>query len=329
MKVLITGATGFIGSHLTEQLYKKGYDIRVFCRSTSNLKYINHLPIEYVYGDFMDLNSLEAAVKDVDYIYHVAGVVAAKNRKEFFDGNQVSTRNMLSAVIKHNINIKKFIHVSSLAAIGPALDSKHPVDSNTKPPPITTYGESKLAAEVEVLNVMNLIPCTIVRPPAVYGERDIGVLSFFQTMKKSGFAPIIGFGKKLISLVHQDDLVRGIILAGESHNTNGKSYFISSNKFYTWEEIGEVTAKVLGRKRARYIHAPHAVVYVAAAISDFIGRFQKKPPIFDFEKGKDITQPFWICSVIDSKNDFGYEQQITVEEGVERTINWYTKEGWL
>lgn len=329
MKVLITGATGFIGSHLAELLFKKGYEISVLTRKNSNNKYISHLPIEYKIADFMVPESLTEAVSGVDYIYHVAGVVAAKTSKEFFDGNQIATRNLLEAVITHNPNLKKFIHVSSLAAIGPALDANSAVDSKTIPHPITTYGKSKLAAEEEVLSRMSKIPCTIVRPPAVYGERDIGVYSFFQAMQKSGFAPIIGFDKKLVSLVHQADLVNGIVMAGESQNSIGKGYFISSERYYSWEEVGEVTAKIIGRKKSRYIRVPHLVVFAAAAVSDFVGRFQKKPPIFDFEKGKDITQQFWICSVLEAKTDFGYSQEISLENGIERTMRWYKENGWL
>ena len=169
---------------------------------------------------------------------------------------------------------------------------------------------------------------TIVRPPAVYGPRDVEILKFFQVAGR-GFAPLIGFDRKLVSLVHVEDLVRGFIQAGESPRAEGETYFISSEQFYTWEHVGEVTAKVFGRARARHLRLPHALVFAAAGISGFLGRFQKKPPVFNFEKGRDITRRYWLCSVDKAREHFGYRQLMTIEQGVAQTVAWYQKEGWL
>jgi nucleoside-diphosphate-sugar epimerase len=328
MKVLITGATGFIGSHLAELLHVRGLDLKALTRPTSDTRYIKALPIEYASGSLGDVESLRTAVEGVDYIFHVAGVVAAKNRKGFFEGNQLATRNLLEAAARYNPNLTRFVHVSSLAAVGPAGDASRPVDESTPFRPITTYGESKAAAEEEVMRRKGDLPVTIVRPPAVYGPRDVGVYTFFQTVAK-GFKPLIGFGPKVVSLVHVEDLVRGIAGAGLSDNTVGESYFIGSEEFYTWEQVGEIAAQALGRRMALNLRVPHAVIFAAAGVSDFLGRFRKKPPIFDFEKGKDITQPFWICSVEKAMRDFGYRQQVAIDAGVASTVDWYRAQGWL
>ena len=328
MKALITGATGFIGSHLAEHLLARGYEVRAVLRPTSDKKYIQHLPLEYVNGGFSDAESLREAVEGVDVIYHVAGVVASKDRKGFFEGNQLATRNLLEAVRRYNPELKRFIHVSSQAAVGPSVSPDTPVDESAPLKPITTYGESKAAAEKEVLAAMNDIPCTIVRPPAVYGPRDVGVYSFFQVTRR-GFSPLIGFDKKLVSLVHVGDLVRGFIEAGESERGVGETYFISSEQFYTWQEVGEITAKVLGKQRARFLRVPHSLVFAAAGISGFLSRFQKKPAILDFEKGRDLTRAYWICSVSKATEHFGYHQQISLEKGITETIAWYREQGWL
>lgn len=328
MKVLITGATGFIGSHLAELLHAQGHELKALTRATSDIRYIRSLPIEYTSGSLSDPESLRGAVEGVDYIFHVAGVVAAKNRKAFFDGNQIATRNLLEAAARYNPGLTRFVHVSSLAAVGPAPNESAPVDERTPFHPITTYGESKAAAEQEVMQRAGDLPVTITRPPAVYGPRDIGVYSFFQTVAK-GFKPLIGFGRKVVSLVHVEDLVRGIAEAGMSEQTIGQAYFISSEEFYTWERVGELAAQALGKRRALNLRVPHGVIFAAAGVSDVIGRFRTKPPIFDFEKGKDITQPFWICSVDKARHDFGYRQQVSIEAGVASTVNWYKAEGWL
>lgn len=328
MKALITGATGFIGSHLAEHLHAKGYDLRVMVRGASNTRYIKHLPLEYASADFNDPESLRRAVSEVDYIYHVAGATAARNRAGFFEGNQVATLNLLEAVKDANPGLKRLIHVSSQAAAGPASSPEQPVDESAPLRPITTYGESKAAAEREVIARMGDLPLTIVRPPAVYGQRDAEIFKFFQVVAK-GIAPLIGFDRKLVSLVHVEDLVRGFVLAGESPRGEGETYFISSEEFYTWENVGAITARIFGRERAMNLRVPHSLVFVAAGISGFFGRFQKKPPVFNFEKGRDITRPYWLCSVEKAKDHLGYRQLVSIEEGVARTVAWYRDQGWL
>ena len=328
MKAFITGATGFIGSHLAEQLHEKGYDVRVLVRETSNTKWIDHLPVERVVGSLSDVESLRRGVEGVDYVYHIAGVVAAKTREGFFKGNVDATRNLLDAVKEVNPDLQRFVHASSLAAAGPARSEGSPVHEGMPFSPITTYGESKAEAEKVVLEYSEQLPVTIVRPPAVYGPRDVGVYSFFQVVAK-GVAPLIGFNRKVVSLVHVDDLVRGFILAGESDKGTGETYFVSSEEFYTWEHVGQIAAQAFGRKKARYLRVPHAVVYAGAGISGFIGKFQKKPPILDLEKGRDITQPFWICSVDKAIAELGYTQRVSIEDGVRQTAEWYRTNGWL
>ncbi len=328
MNVLITGGTGFIGSHLADQLHARGYGLRVLVRSSSNNRFLKHLPVEYVNGSFDDPESLRGAVSGVDYVYHVAGLTAARNRAEFFRGNQLATRNLIDAIKAYNPDLKRMIHVSSQAAVGPASDAEHPTTEEASFHPITSYGASKAAAEQEVLMSMGDLPLTIVRPPAVYGPRDPEILRFFATVAK-GIAPLIGFNEKLISLVHVEDLVRGFVLAGENPRAVGETYFISSEMFYTWPQVGAITAKVLGRSKARHLRVPHAIIYLAAGISGFLGRFQKKPPVFNFEKGRDITRQFWICSVDKAREHLGYQQRVSIEDGVRGTVTWYREHGWL
>lgn len=328
MSILVTGATGFIGSHLAERLVLRGESVRVFLRESSNRKWLDHLDIEYSVGSFSDPDSLDRAVAGVDRIYHIAGVVAARDREGFFFGNVEATKNLLDAVRRVNPNLQRFVHSSSLAAVGPSTGPDTPVDESTPLSPITTYGESKAEAERIVLAASDDIPVTIVRPPAVYGPRDVGVYTFFQVVAR-GIAPLIGRDRKLVSLVHAFDLVDGFILAGESDAAVGKTYFISSEELYDWRSVGDVAARALGRKRPRYLSIPHPVVRSAAAMSEFFGRFQKKPPILDREKGIDITQTYWTCSVEAARRDFGYRQKVSIEEGVKGTVDWYLEKGWL
>lgn len=327
MKVLLTGATGFIGSHIAELLIGKGYDVYCLTRKTSNLQWLASSPVRTVEGSLSQEQSLYKAAEDADYVFHVAGLTAARNREEFFQGNQGGTRNLLNAVLRSAPNVQRFVHISSLAAAGPAPSLQQPVDESTPCRPITAYGESKLAAEREVLADKDRLPVTIVRPPAVFGPRDTATLTFFQTVNK-GLSPLIGFDEKYVSLVHSSDLARGIVESGESPHTIGQLYHVASDEFYTWSQIGQATADFLGKKPLT-IRLPHPVVKTIAGISGFFGRFAAKPPVLNYEKGLDMVQKYWICSTAKAHRDFGYRQLMPLADGIANTVGWYIKQGWL
>ncbi len=326
MTVLVTGGTGFIGSHVVEVLLEKNLPVRCLVRKSSNLQWIESLPVVLVFGNFDTVDSLQEAVTDVDIVIHAAGVVAAKNREGFYRGNLTATRNLLDALLKYTPDIKRFLHVSSLTAVGPGKNGK-PVDETTLPQPITTYGESKLAAELAVLSYADKIPVTIVRPPAVYGPRDTATLSFFQSVNK-GLVPLVGFSPKKVSLVHAYDLARGIVDAALSENTKGKIYFLASEDIYDWQQIGNVTANVVGRKTLK-LRIPEFMVMGIAGISGFFSKFKKKPSVLNYEKGKDMIADNWTCSVDAAKRDFGYRQKVSLEKGIKNTLDWYREHGWL
>ncbi len=326
MKILLTGATGFIGSHLAEALHARGYELRCLVRKTSNLVWIKNLPIEYIYGDLFDAQVLRQAADGIDYIYHLAGITKAKTKEEYFKGNHTATKNLLEAVLDKASHLKRFIHVSSQTAVGPSLGGI-PVDETAAFHPLTTYGMSKMEAEKECLTLMNKLPITIVRAPAVYGPRDKDVFAFFSTMNK-GLQPMIGFDNKTVSLIHVKDLVDGIVLAGEHPKAVGQTYFISSEQFYNWKEVGEITARIMNKRTLR-MRIPEFVVYIIAACSELWGLFSQKPVLLNFEKARDIVQHAWTCSIKKAREELGYKESLTLEEGIRNTINWYRTEGWL
>ncbi len=216
--------------------------------------------------------------------------------------------------------------VSSQSAAGPSFN-ENPVTEDGEPHPITTYGRSKLEEEKVAREYMKQLPITIIRAPAVYGERDTEIFIFFRTFSK-GLFTTIGFDRKLISLIHVVDLVNGILLAAENTDGNGKTYFISSEKFYTWEEIGEVTKKVMNKKPV-HVKVPHSIVFFIAAIAQCFAFFSSKPATLNIEKARDITQHAWICSIEKAIKELGFHQEITVEEGIRRTVSWYKEKDWL
>ena len=171
MKTLVTGATGFIGSHLVEELLKGGHRVTCLVRKTSNLQWINGLNVRLIYGDCTIKESLLNAVADFDYIFHLAGLTKAANERDFFSANALGTENLVSAVIEKNPDTKRFVYLSSLAAAGPSCDGT-PAKEAGEPKPVSAYGRSKLEGERIVMRHKNTIPVTVIRPPAVYGPRD-------------------------------------------------------------------------------------------------------------------------------------------------------------
>jgi dihydroflavonol-4-reductase len=323
---VVTGANGFVGSHLVDFLLSRKYQVRCIVRKTSDLKWLEGKNVEIFDGGLFDKNGLRKAFKDAGYIYHVAGVVKSKTPDGYFRGNVDTTGSLLEAALEYRENIKRFLIVSSQTAAGPSYDGK-PVDENDEPHPITTYGRSKLAQEDLAKEYMDRLPVTICRAPAVYGERDTEIFIFFQTFAK-GLFTTIGFDRKLISLIHVNDLVRGFVQAAENSDAAGKIYFISSEKFYTWEEIGEITKRIM-QKKPLHVKVPHTVVYFIAAIAQFFALFSSKPATLNLEKARDITRHAWICSTQKAVEEIGYTQQISIEEGIKRTVAWYKEQGWL
>lgn len=323
MQIFITGATGFIGSHLAEALHAKGYRLRCLVRKTSNLIWIKHLPVEYVYGDALDTELLKQAVKGVDYVYHVAGITKARTKEEYFRGNHLSTRCLLDATLETNPNLQRFVLISSQTAVGPGLG----VNEETPYHPITTYGISKMEAEKECLKEKGRLPITIVRPPAVYGPRDKDVFEFFNTMNK-GLQPMIGFKETYVSLIHVDDLVKGILLAAESPKSVNQTYFISSEKYYNWKEVGEITSRILQKKVVR-LKIPVPIAWIVGAFAELYSLISRKPALLNFEKIRDIVQDAWTCDTSKAKRELGYAESIGIEAGIKDTVHWYREHQWL
>ncbi len=328
LKVLVTGATGFVGSHVADKLIEKGYEVKCIARKTSNLRWLENKPVEIIETSLNDKEKLKKAVEGVDYIYHIAGLVFAKDYDEFLKGNRDATKNIIEACAEVNPNLKRFLFVSSQTVCGPSPSLENPIDENYICKPLTSYGKSKKAAEDEVLKFKGTIPFTIVRAPAVYGPRDTATYDVFKLVKK-GFGTLIGLNPKYVSLIHSDDLARGIIQAAESDRSIDQTYFVSSEKFYNWDEIIAAMAAGFGKKSVMKIKIPHAIVLSLAWISEQFGKLSSKPPVFNYEKGIDFIQDYWICSTQKAINDFGFQQKMSLENGMKDTINWYINNKWL
>lgn len=326
MKAFITGATGFVGSHLVDLLLENGIEVYCLRRKTSSIKWLQGKKVNYVFGDIYSNEVLEEAIKDVDYVFHVAGLVKAKNKEAFERGNNLATKNLIEITARVNPNIKKFVHVSSLAVCGPNIGDE-PLTEEFIPRPITTYGITKREAEKEVLKFRDKIPVVIVRPPAIYGPRDTEIFVYFKTFS-GGLNSIIGFGDKYLSLLHINDVVNGIYLAAIKETKSGDVFFISSDIEYNWDDISKAASKAMNKKAIK-LRVPHFIVYTVGAISELIYMFSKSAPTLNLEKCKDLTRSGWFASNLKAKKILGFNESFSLEEGFKDTYEWYKKEGWL
>jgi nucleoside-diphosphate-sugar epimerase len=320
MKALVTGATGFIGSQLCEELVKKGYKVSCLVRKTSNLKWLENLDLKFITGDCTHAESLSNISHDFDFIFHLAGLTKSLSKDAYFSVNAKGTEYIVKAVSEMVPKPKRFIYLSSLAAIGPSKNGS-PLCEDSIPGPVTDYGRSKLEGEKAVLKYKDKIPVTILRPPAVYGPRDKDFLLFFKFIKK-GIFPMCG--KCYYSMLYVDDLIQGMILCAERKEAEGKIYFLSDNKNYSNEEIAHEITSALNKK-ATHLRVPKFVMPFFA----FIGEKINKQGIINRDRINDFKYSHWICDAEKIKGELGFIPKVGIKEGIKWTADWYRIHRWL
>ena len=326
MRVLLTGATGFIGSYLAQYLIDRGYQVRCLVRTSSNLKWIADLNVECFYGSLQNLESLKNALADVDYIFHLAGVTKGLTEADFTYHNVTGTKKLLQAVLESDRKLKRFLFVSSQAAIGPSTGMEA-LTEEAIPHPVTPYGRSKLQAEQLVHSLNGHIPYTIVRPPAVYGPRDADVLQFFKTVKM-GILPKLNGHDQCASIIHVKDLVRGIHLAATRKKAIGQTYFIANPQPASWDHIARVTSACFGH-RAVAIAVPGFLLDGISLVADGWSKLTAKPAILGRHRVNEMKQDFWICSAEKIKKELRFESKIKLDDGICETLDWYKKHKWI
>ena len=328
----VTGGTGFVGSHLVEELFRRDFD-EVRCLVRTERKWLEGLDITPIYGDLSDVDTLWEALEGVDYVYHVAGLTRAKTWKAFEQANVQATLNLLGAVSQVIPSVQKVLVTSSLAAVGTCKEGA--ADEDTPLHPISRYGKSKAQMERAITarhemrrSFQERLPIVVVRPPAVYGPRDRDIYTFFKAVN-NGICPIVGRGSTpALSLVHVRDLVRGMADAAASDDTAGEVYFIGSEAAYAWNEIKDAATKALDRW-ALTVPVPGRLVEWAGLAAEGYGWLFGQYPPLNQEKAREIRRACKICAVDKARRAFGYQQQVALEEGIRETVTWYRRQGWL
>lgn len=322
MKALVTGATGFVGSHLAEALLRHGHEVTALARSSRKAEALTPQGVRVVPGDLHDAAALERAAAGQDIIYHVAGVVAARDEAEFLRANRDGTRNILNAAERSGN--PRFVLVSSLAAAGPSPRGV-PLTGRETPHPVTGYGRSKLAAEQVVRG--SSLRWSVIRPPIVYGPRDREVLKVFR-LARLRMAPVFGDGSQELSAVHASDLAEALVAAGESAGTIGGIYTACHPEVFTSTEFGHAVARAMGRS-VTTIRIPPPVARALLSLTEAGARLVRQVTILTTDKANEFFQPAWTGDPGPLTRDTGWQAIYDLRRGLADTYAWYRQAGWL
>ena len=326
-KVLITGASGFVGYHLIEAAIKAGFNVSAAVRKSSDISHLKEFDIQYIdlaYDSVANLK-MQLEAEQFQYIIHAAGITKAKNFEAYKKVNPVYTRELALPASTPAINLKKFVFVSSLAALGPLPDLTGTIADDTAGKPVTSYGASKLLAEGYLKEIQGL-PLVVIRPTAVYGPREKDIFILFKSISR-GLEPHIGSFKQHLSFIYVKDLAHVIIQALVS-DIVGKQYNVSDGRVYDRYQLAMLTKKALNKKTIQF-HLPIKIVAMLALIMERIYKNSVTSPALNKEKVAELTAINWACDITEARRDLGYEPQFDLERGMQETIKWYKENRWL
>lgn len=318
---LVTGASGFVGGHLIETLLGEGWKVRALVRASSRLQWVPTDRIEIAVGRLDDRPVLARAMSGVSVVFHLAAVTVALDANDYKRINVDGTRHVLDAM-RAGAPDALLVYCSSQAAGGPSRAGR-PMTEHDPPAPIGPYGDSKLASE----RLLAESDChhVIVRPPAVYGPRDVDILAAFK-LARSGLAIRLGPKGQRLSLVHVRDLSRGLLAAATAPNARGV-YYVSGDTL-PWESLIDTIGHAVGRE-PRVIPVPAAVPIVAGAVERTVSRLTGKKVLLTEERVLNLRQPDWSCDDGRARRELGYAPAIDLTSGFTETAAWYREQGWL
>lgn len=331
MKILITGASGFIGSFIVEEALKKGFDTWAAVRKSSSKEYLKDERINFIELNLSSKAKLIEQLRghDFDYVVHAAGVTKCLNKQDFHRINTEGTKNLLDAILELQMPLKRFVFVSSLSIFG-AIKEQQPYDEireTDTPRPNTEYGRSKLAAEKYLESLGSRVPYIILRPTGVYGPREKDYFMMAKSIKQhSDFA--VGYKRQDITFVYVSDVVQAIFLALDKGN-NGRKYFLSDGEVYQSTTFSDLIHEELGRPWWIRITAPVWVLRIITFFGEYIGRMTGKVTALNNDKFNILRQRNWRCDIQPAINELGYKPTVKLAEGVSRSIKWYKEQGWL
>ncbi len=325
-RVLVTGGTGLVGSHVVELLLSSGYQVMCLVRDRNRLQWLSGLKVDLVQGDCTDPASLVPAVRGAAAIVHCAGLTKAKRAGEYYLVNQVGTRNILHACARQKTGIRKFVLISSLAAAGPSLDGI-PVRATDVPRPVSDYGKSKLKAEEEALAYRDEFPVVILRPSAVYGPRDRDMYELFRWASRGITLEITG-GERYLNFCFVKDLATAVLKALKANVPSGALYFVAENRQYSWTDFRTALLAAGGVKAVK-VKIPYAAAYLLGLLSEAGSIFTGRPALTSRQKVLEASQQYWISDLSRNREELGFTTAYSLQEGLQITWQWYREHNWL
>lgn len=341
--ILITGASGFIGSFLVEEAIKKGYNTWAAVRGTSSLKYLQDKHINLIKLDFRTIEALSAQLSrhmdkhgKWDIIIHCAGVTKCTDSRDFDRYNYQATVNLIAALREQGMRPEQFIYISSLSVFGPIREKPvenqangllyRPITERDEPQPNTAYGHSKIRTERYLKSLVDY-PYLIYRPTGVYGPRERDYFLMAKSIKQHvDFS--VGYQKQEITFIYVKDLVRAIFLGIEKGVTR-REYFVSDGRVYESRTFSDLLQKELGNPWVWRIKAPLWLLKVICTLGGFLGRLLHKPITLNPDKYQIMKQRNWQCDIQPLIDELGYQPQYPLERGVKEAVAWYKENKWL
>ena len=328
MTILLTGGTGFLGSHIAEQLAAQGRPVRALVRKSSDTRFLRSLPgVELCEGAVDDAGSVARAALGARFVIHAAGLVKARSPEEFRRVNTEGAANVIAAARAQDGRVERFVLVSSLAVAGPSNGEGSPVGTDAEPRPVTHYGRSKLAAEQAVLAHQNEVKVTILRPPAIYGPRDREILAFFKAIK-FGVLPLTGATTNKLSMIYGADCASACIRALDADVPSGSVFYLDDGAVHTFADMISAAELALGRRAWLRVPLPKRVMLSAGLASELYGRVSNKAMMLTRDKCKELFEQ-WVCDGRAAREQLGWEPKVPFAEGIRLTAEWYKGAGWL
>lgn len=330
-KILITGATGFIGSFIVEEALCRGMEVWAAIRSKSSKKYLQQPNINFIELDLSDPKILSQQLEShhFNYVVHAAGVTKCLNNKEFFRTNTDGTKNIVDVLRQSSEKIERFVFVSSLSILGPIREEQPYIDikDDDTPCPNTAYGRSKLMAEEYLRSLGSSFPFVILRPTGVYGPREKDYFMMADSIKKHvDFA--VGYKQQDITFIFVKDVVQAVFLALQ-RDVCGRSFLLSDGCVYSSRTFSDLIKKELHTKCVLRIVAPLWFLKMVSTVAEAFAHLTGKISALNRDKYNIMKQRNWRCDITPAKRYLGFDPQYTLEQGVQITIKWYKENGWL
>jgi nucleoside-diphosphate-sugar epimerase len=323
MKILLTGATGFLGSHAAEELSRRGHSLTALVRETSDTGLLESLKVRLIRGSLHHCEALGATLREVDAVIHMAGAIKALSQSDFFAVNAAGTANLVQEILKNSQRPKIFLHVSTVAVHNPEEGEDFCL-APERCHPLSHYGQSKLAGEMALRPLRGKVQTITLRPPILYGPRDRELLPLFRSIKK-GWAPLYGPGTNKLSICFAGDVAQCIADLVE-HPTSGDEIFcLDDGKSHTWASLSQEIAGAV-KSKPRYVRLPPWAFYGAAALSQGWAQLSRRPAVLTLNKMKEMRQDAWVCGFEKLHRSTKWKPKVLLKEGLSITFNYYEKE---